>query len=65
MVRPKIASLVLTGVVGIAAPLMGACDREDRADVREGVNEAEEGVEDAVEDAEDAVDEADTDGKDD
>ena len=65
MVRSRIASLVLTGVVGIAAPLMGACDNEDMKDVQEGVNEAEEGVEDAVEDAEDAVDKADTDGKDD
>lgn len=65
MVRTKIASLVMTGVVGIASPLMGACDNEDVRDIEEGVNEAEQGVEDAVDDAEDAIDKADTDGKDD
>ena len=50
--RRRVAFL-LTAVLGLASPLV-ACDREDRKDVEEGIN-----------DVEDVIDDADTDGKDD
>lgn len=43
-----------------------ACDREDRQDVEEGVNQIREGVEEGAEEIEKEVDEnVDTDGQDD
>ena len=56
--------------VGLAVVLMlglglTACDREDEADVREGVNQVEEGAEDAGKEIEEGVDRLDNDGKDD
>lgn len=47
-------SLLIVGMLAVT-PIFAACDREDRADVREGVNEVEDVVDDQV----------DTDGKDD
>ncbi len=47
------SAFLLAALLGLASPLV-ACDREDRQDVKEGIN-----------DVEDAVDDADTDGKDD
>lgn len=50
----RVPSLLLVGVLA-TAPTLAACDKEDRADVREGVNEVEEVIDEQV----------DTDGKDD
>ena len=54
MTAPRVASLLFVGVLA-TTPTLVACDKEDRADVREGVNDAEDVIDDQV----------DTDGKDD
>ncbi len=53
MATRRVAPLVLVGLLGLTP--FAACDKEDRADVREGVNDAEDVIDDQV----------DTDGKDD
>lgn len=43
-----------------------ACDKEDQADVREGINDVGEGVEKGADEVEEGIDEnVDTDGQDD
>ena len=61
LVRGALAGMLILGsLTGVA------CDKEDRADVREGVNQVEEGAEDVGNEVENTVDnELDTDGKDD
>ena len=56
MITRRTAAISLTAFLALA-PV--ACDKEDKADVREGVNDVEEGVEDVIDD------QVDTDGKDD
>ncbi|HEV3472812.1 MAG TPA: hypothetical protein VG408_06350 [Actinomycetota bacterium] len=53
MATRRVPSLLVAGVLAVIP--LAACDKEDRADVREGVNEVEDVVDDEV----------DTDGKDD
>ena len=53
MTTGRVPSLLLAGALTLAP--LAACDKEDRADVREGVNDAEDVIDDQV----------DTDGKDD
>ncbi len=53
MTMHRVPSLLLVGVLALS-PLV-ACDKEDKADVREGVNDVEDVIDDEV----------DTDGKDD
>lgn len=65
MYRNRIVAAALVGSLALGGGLV-ACDREDEADIREGVNQVEEGAEDIGNEVEDAVDgEVDTDGKDD
>jgi hypothetical protein len=65
MYRNKIAAAGLTVLMIFSGGLV-ACDPEDEADIREGVNQVEKAGKEAAEDAEEAVDEeVDTDGKDD
>jgi hypothetical protein len=64
MTKDRITALLLSATLALGGGMV-ACDREDRADVREGVKDAEETAEDVGKDVEEAVDEADTDGKDD
>ena len=63
--REKFGRLALAVALVLGFGAMGACDKEDKADVREIGNDVEEGAEDAGKEVEDAVDDADTDGKDD
>ncbi len=53
MTTRRVTSLLLAGALALTP--LAACDKEDRADVREGVNDAEDVIDDQV----------DTDGKDD
>ncbi|MDQ3964766.1 MAG: hypothetical protein M3277_12780 [Actinomycetota bacterium] len=53
MTTRRVPQLLLAGALALAP--LAACDKEDRADVREGVNDAEDVIDDQV----------DTDGKDD
>ena len=65
MHRNKIAAAALSGLLVLSGGLV-ACDREDEADIREGVNEVEKAGKEAAEDAEGVIDgEVDTDGQDD
>lgn len=65
MYRNRIVSAALVGALALSGGLV-ACDREDEADLREGVDQVEKAGEEAAEDVENAVDEdVDTDGKDD
>ena len=65
MDRSRIAAAGLVTSLVLGGGLV-ACDREDKADVREGVNQVEKAGKDAAEDVENAVDDnVDTDGKDD
>ncbi len=54
MITRRAASLLLAGML-VTTPVLAACDKEDRADVREGVKDVEEGIDEQI----------DTDGKDD
>jgi hypothetical protein len=65
MKKNRIAAALLTGSVLLSGGMV-ACDREDAADVREGIEDVKETGEEVGKDVEDAVDEeVDTDGKDD
>jgi hypothetical protein len=60
--RERLARMVLAIAVVLSMGAMSACDREDRRDLEEGVNEVEKGAEDIEEGVDEEVD---TDGKDD
>ena len=65
MDRNRILAAALGGFLALGGGLV-ACDPEDEADIREGVEQVEDAAEEAAEDVEKAVDEEiDTDGKDD
>jgi hypothetical protein len=59
----RIIASVLAGMFLFVAGV--ACDKEDKADLREGGNQVEQGVEEGAEEVEQGVDELDSDGKDD
>ena len=62
----RITAALITGLLLVSAPVLGACDREDRQDIEEGVNQVEEGAKDVGNEIEKQVDKnIDTDGKDD
>lgn len=65
-VRRRFAAVGMAiGLLASSGSLV-ACDREDRRDVEEGVNDVREGVEEGVNDVEKEIDEnVDTDGEDD
>ena len=61
----RIAAATLVALFGLS-PALVACDKEDRKDIEEGVNDVEEGAEKVGNDVEEGIDEdVDTDGKDD
>lgn len=63
--KDKLTRIGLAVVLALGLGLT-ACDREDEADVREGVNQVEEGAEDVGNEIEQEVDDnVDTDGNDD
>jgi hypothetical protein len=65
MERNRIAAALLSATLLLSGGMV-ACDREDEADIREGVEDAKKTGEKVGEEIEDAVDdEVDTDGKDD
>jgi hypothetical protein len=64
MQKNRIAALFLSTSLLLSGGMV-ACDREDRADVREGINDVKKAGKEVGKDVEKAVDEADTDGKDD
>lgn len=65
MERNRAVAVLLTGVLLLGGGIT-ACDREDEADVREGVEDVRDTGEKVGREVEDAVDdEVDTDGKDD
>jgi hypothetical protein len=65
MTRSRIAAAFVAGSIVLSGVAV-ACDSEDEADVREGVEDVQETGEDVGQEVEDAVDdEVDTDGKDD
>jgi hypothetical protein len=62
----RIIASVLAGMFLFGAGVTGvACDKEDKADLREGGRQVEQGVEEGAEEVEQGVDELDSDGKDD
>lgn len=65
MDKRKLMILSTTALLGLS-PALAACDREDRKDIEEGVNQVEEGAEDLGNEVEKGIDQnIDTDGKDD
>ncbi|MQA99187.1 MAG: hypothetical protein GEU78_02660 [Actinobacteria bacterium] len=65
MQRNRIAAALLSTTLLLSGGMV-ACDREDEADIREGVEDAKETGKKVGDKVEDAVDDAvDTDGKDD
>jgi hypothetical protein len=65
MTRNRVTAALLSGALLLSGGMV-ACDREDEADIREGVEDVKETGEEIGRDVEEAVDEeVDTDGKDD
>lgn len=63
--KDKLTRIGLAVVLALSLGLT-ACDKEDEADIREGVNQVEEGAEDVGNEIEQEVDDnVDTDGNDD
>jgi len=60
----RITAVSLAALLSLGGSMI-ACDREDEADIREGVEDVQDAGEDVGKEVEDAVDEADTDGQDD
>lgn len=65
MDKRRVAAATFVALLGLS-PALVACDKEDRKDIEEGVNDVEEGAEKVRKDVEEGLDEnVDTDGKDD
>lgn len=63
--REKLARIGIAIALVLGLGATAACDREDKADVREGVNDVEREAENIGEEAEEELDKLDSDGKDD
>ena len=63
--KEKLARIGIAVALVLGLGATAACDREDEADVREGVNDVEREAENIGEEAEEEIDKLDSDGKDD
>jgi hypothetical protein len=62
----RTGAIALVALIGLSAPSLVACDKEDKKDLQEGVNDVEQGAKKVGNEIEKGIDNTiDTDGKDD